>query len=105
MGPVRDWASYCQYTHCSSGKSRWSTKANALGNDVSVLLGNGDGTFQAPVTFATGGTPRLVAIADVDGNTANDLLGARETGEDGPSARVAAHDLLQLLRASRQNAA
>ncbi len=38
---------------------------------ISVLLGNGDGTFQAPLTFASaGGTPHGLAVADVnrDGN-------------------------------------
>jgi len=40
------------------------------GNDVSVLLGNGDGTFQAPVDYATGNEPNGVTVADLnqDGN-------------------------------------
>ena len=28
--------------------------ANFYDNDVSILLGNGDGTFQSPVTYAVG---------------------------------------------------
>ena len=37
---------------------------------VAVALGNGDGTFQPPVTFATGNGPYVVAAADLnhDGN-------------------------------------
>ena len=31
--------------------------ANAIGNSVSVLLGNGNGTFQAAQNFATGSLP------------------------------------------------
>ena len=31
--------------------------AAANSNDVSVLLGNGNGTFQAQLTFATGNGP------------------------------------------------
>ncbi len=33
--------------------------ANADGNDVSVLLGNGDGTFQAAVNYGAGARPVL----------------------------------------------
>jgi hypothetical protein len=36
-------------------------------NSVGVLLGNGDGTFQAPQNFAAGYTPVSVAIGDFDG--------------------------------------
>ncbi len=41
--------------------------ANAgYGSDnVSVLLGNGDGSFQVAVPFAAGDQPRFVAIADL----------------------------------------
>jgi hypothetical protein len=40
----------------------------------SVLLGNGDGTFRAPVPLATGGQgPSDVAIADLNGDGKNDL--------------------------------
>ena len=35
-------------------------------NTISVLRGNGDGTFQAPVTYDAGQTPFVVRLADVD---------------------------------------
>jgi FG-GAP-like repeat/Bacterial Ig-like domain (group 3) len=42
---------------------------------VGVLLGNGDGTFQAPVTYSTGaGEASSVAIADLDGDGHPDLV-------------------------------
>ena len=40
--------------------------ANNLSSNVSVLLGNGDGTFQPPVQFAVGNHPFSIAIADVE---------------------------------------
>jgi len=39
--------------------------ANQLDNDISVLLGNGDGTF-ARTDVALGNSPRSVAIGDLD---------------------------------------
>src|SRR5262249_2589019 len=44
------------------------------GNNVSVLLGNGDGTFQPPRTFAAGTGPDAVAVADVNGDGRPDLV-------------------------------
>jgi hypothetical protein len=41
---------------------------------VSVYLGNGDGTFQAPETFATGRTPWSIAVADLNGDGIPDLV-------------------------------
>jgi hypothetical protein len=42
---------------------------------VGVLLGNGDGTFQAVVTYDSGGYPaQSVAVADVNGDSKPDLL-------------------------------
>src|SRR5260370_11563408 len=38
--------------------------ANGGSNDVSVLLSNGDGTFQAPRNFAAGSNPSSVAVGD-----------------------------------------
>ncbi|MGH8575885.1 MAG: FG-GAP repeat domain-containing protein [Gammaproteobacteria bacterium] len=46
--------------------------ANADGN-VSVLLGNGNGTYQPAVNFAAGTGPRSVAIGDVNGDGRPDL--------------------------------
>lgn len=49
--------------------------AVALGTagTVSVLLGNGDGTFQTPHTYAVGAAPQSVAIEDLDGDHKPDL--------------------------------
>jgi hypothetical protein len=44
--------------------------------DTSVLLGNGDGTFQPAVGYNSGGSPISVAIADVDGDHQPDLVAA-----------------------------
>lgn len=44
------------------------------GNDtVSVFLGNGDGTFQTPVNYATGNSPVFVAVDDFNGDGVADL--------------------------------
>src|SRR5437867_12391463 len=42
--------------------------ANAGSNDVSVLLGNGDGSFQAAQSFAVGNGPTSVAVGDFNGD-------------------------------------
>ena len=42
---------------------------------LGVLLGNGDGTFQAAVTYGSGGySPSSVAVADVNGDGKPDLV-------------------------------
>src|SRR6516162_3698232 len=46
---------------------------NGSSNDVSVLLGNGDGTFQAAVSYPAGSGPFYVAVADL-GNGTQDLI-------------------------------
>ncbi|HET6179104.1 MAG TPA: FG-GAP-like repeat-containing protein [Candidatus Sulfotelmatobacter sp.] len=49
---------------------------------VSVLLGNGDGTFQAAVAYDPGGFfPISVALADVNGDSKPDLVVANECGD------------------------
>src|SRR4051794_36295847 len=42
--------------------------ANANDNTVSVLLGNGDGSFQPQPTRAVGSAPSSVTVADVNGD-------------------------------------
>ena len=46
---------------------------NQSDNNVSILLGNGDGTFQPGVTFATATQPKWVAVEDLNGDGKPDL--------------------------------
>jgi hypothetical protein len=47
--------------------------ADSGSNSVSILLGNGDGTFQAPVSYAAGSAPSSVAIGDFNNDGKLDL--------------------------------
>jgi hypothetical protein len=48
--------------------------ANFNANTVSVLLGNGDGSFGAKADFGTGANPSAVAIGDLNGDGQPDLV-------------------------------
>ena len=52
--------------------------ANRDTDNLSVLLGNGDGTFRASANFGAGDQPRSVAAADVNGDNLPDLVSANE---------------------------
>src|SRR2546427_8286403 len=74
--------------------------AVATDGGVSVLLGNGDGTFPAPLTFAVGGGPCSIAVGVFNGDGVKDLAVANKAvsmerlrvGEDGAS-QVGAGDV------------
>jgi hypothetical protein len=46
---------------------------NSLTNSLSILLGNGDGTFQAPVSYTLGESPTAVVVADFNRDGKLDL--------------------------------
>ncbi|MBZ5535408.1 MAG: FG-GAP-like repeat-containing protein [Acidobacteriia bacterium] len=50
---------------------------NSNSNDASILLGNGDGTFQAATNIALGGSQTFVAAGDFNGDGKLDLVVAR----------------------------
>ena len=47
--------------------------ANGLSNNVSILINNGDGTFQDAVNYGAGFTPYSIFCADLDGDKDLDL--------------------------------
>jgi hypothetical protein len=53
--------------------------ANNASNNISVLLGNGDGTFQAAVNYPTGTAPSSVAVADFNRDAKLDIVVANAT--------------------------
>jgi hypothetical protein len=58
--------------------------ANIAGDSVSILLGNGDGTFGSHQEIGVGGDPRGIAVLDVDGDGDLDIA-----ANSGPSGDVA----------------
>jgi hypothetical protein len=60
------------------------TVANHNGNNVGVLLGNGDGTFQAQMTFSTGvgSLPLSVTVGDFNKDTRMDIAVANAGGDN-----------------------
>ena len=59
-------------TSTATASPTWPSQTSAADN-VSVLLGNGDGTFQAAVNYAAGATPTSVAVGDFNGDGKPDL--------------------------------
>src|SRR5207247_7219261 len=56
----------------ADGKPDLAVVGSSL-NDVAILLGNGNGTFQAAVDYGTGDTPLSVAVADFNRDGKQDL--------------------------------
>ena len=56
--------------------------ANEYSNDVSVLLGNGDGTFQPAVNYAVGHNPTGIVAGDFNGDGHLDLAVANNLSKD-----------------------
>lgn len=63
--------------------------ANILGNNVSVLLGAGDGTFAPQQLIAVGGQPRGIAVLDADGDGDIDVV---NTNRDNSSLSLLLND-------------
>ncbi|MEG4128118.1 FG-GAP-like repeat-containing protein, partial [Microcoleus sp. Pol1B3] len=56
--------------------------ANNLTSDVSLLLGNGDGTFGSATYFAVGSSPYTVAVGDFNADGNSDLATANKSSND-----------------------
>lgn len=56
--------------------------ANINDNTVSVLLGNGDGTFKPQQLITVGTAPRGIAVLDVDGDGDGDLVNTNFTSNN-----------------------
>src|SRR5439155_7466357 len=59
-----------------------NTTSGAVPGNLAVLLGNGDGTFQAARTIDVGITPAFVAVRDVNGDGRPDLAVANFRSND-----------------------
>ncbi len=58
-----------------NGDEKVDLLVTRLNDTVGVYLGNGDGTFQQPVAFSSGGQVlRWLAVGDVSGDRKPDLI-------------------------------
>ena len=69
--------------------------ANYFGEALSVLLGNGDGTFQAHVNYNAGSGPVWVAVGYFNGDGRLDFAVTDFDGSGGPGSGVLVSILLQ----------
>ena len=58
------------------------TSSCAQPGQVSVLLGNGDSSFQSAISYPVGYSPVAVALGDVNGDAELDLVIANSCGQD-----------------------
>ena len=56
--------------------------ANGFSNNVSILLGNGDGTFQPAAAYSAGSSPSAVAVGDFNADGKLDLAIANNGSND-----------------------
>jgi hypothetical protein len=59
-----------------------------VGTSIGVLIGNGDGTFQAPVQYGTAAGPNSVAIGDFNGDGKPDVVSANSAFSNGNTVSV-----------------
>ena len=59
----------------SPSNSTWSYSA-------SILLGNGDGSFQSQLTFALGNQPRSIVLGDVNGDSDLDIVASNRIDQN-----------------------
>jgi hypothetical protein len=48
--------------------------ADPVSGNVNILLGNGDGTLGAPISYATGGAPVALSVANFTGDGRANLV-------------------------------
>jgi hypothetical protein len=88
LPPAADYSRqpYSVQTADLNGDGKPDVVTTNLDNTVTVLLGNGDGTLQAPTLFTAGPGPMMtlsVAVADLNGDGKPDLATADYNGTSG----------------------
>jgi len=56
--------------------------ANRASNDISILIGDGLGSFASQVRYPAGGLPSRIALGDLNGDGAEDLVVVNEFSDD-----------------------
>jgi hypothetical protein len=66
------------------------TIANEGANNISVLIGNGNGTFASPINFGlpAGAGPQAIAVGNLNGDSNQDLAVANKTQASSPTGRL-----------------